>query len=439
MMHVVHLSYSDVSGGAALAAYRLHRAFPDYGVQSTMLVGSRRSEDANVIEFRALHWAPRSLNRLLFRAARRMQRRFLRPENGTFMTHDWTYLGAQIERQLPPADIYHLHWTADMLDFEMLPRLAVRAPVVWTFHDMNAFTGGCHYTQGCERFMAECGACPLIPSQDPEDATYRVIQRKVDALSKVPESRLTVVAPSRWMARETRRSRTFARFHVELIPNGIDVQAFRPMARTELRAKYGLAVEDRVILFVADMLDDRRKGMHELDQAIARIAHLPHLKILTLGETGGERMPGPMYRHLGRVNSPEKICEAYNLADIFVIPTLQDNFPNTVLEALASGTPIVGFATGGVADAIEHGRSGLLAPTGDVAGLAAQVERALMDESLRVEMGKAARARAIECYSHERQANTYAALYRRMLSQESSVAHGERLRTPYPAASFLRA
>jgi glycosyltransferase involved in cell wall biosynthesis len=326
-----------------------------------------------------------------------------------------------------------------MLDFEVLPRLAARAPVVWTFHDMNAFTGGCHYTQGCERFAAECGACPLIPSQDPEDATYRVIQRKVDALGKVPESRLTVVAPSRWMAREARRSRTFGRFSVELIPNGIDVRAFRPMARTELRAKYGLAVEDRVILFVADMLDDRRKGMHELDQSIARIAHLPHLKILTLGEAAGESMSGPMYRHLGRVNDPQQVCEAYNLADIFVIPTLQDNFPNTVLEALASGTPIVGFATGGVADAVEDGRNGLLAPTGDVAGLAAQIERALTDESLRAEMGIAARARAIEYYGKERQANAYAALYRRILSQESSVAHGEWLRTPYPAARFLRA
>jgi glycosyltransferase involved in cell wall biosynthesis len=266
-----------------------------------------------------------------------------------------------------------------------------------------------------------------------------VIQQKVNALSKVPESRLTVVAPSHWMANETRRSRTFGRFPVEIIPNGIDVQSFRPLARTELRAKYGLAPEDRVILFVADMLDDRRKGMQELDQAIARIAHVPRLKILTLGGVGGERMSGPMYRHLGRLDGPGRVCEAYNLADVFVIPTLQDNFPNTVLEALASGTPIVGFATGGVADAIENGKSGLLAPTGDVTGLAMQIARVLTDESLRAEMGIAARARAIACYSQERQANAYAALYRRMLSQESSVAHSEQPRTPYPAVSFSRA
>jgi glycosyltransferase involved in cell wall biosynthesis len=250
----------------------------------------------------------------------------------------------------------------------------------------------------------------------------------VEALQKVPESRLTIVAPSRWMAAETRRSRTFQRFNVDVIPNGIDVQAFRPLPRAELRARYGLAPEDRVILFVADMLDDRRKGMQELDQAIARISHLPNLKILTLGAAAGENMSGPMYRHLGRLSGAEKVCEAYNLADIFVIPTLQDNFPNTVLEALASGTPVVGFATGGVADAIQDGVTGLLAPTGDVAGLAAQIARAFTDDDLRQQMGVAARTRAVECYTLDRQARTCTALYERMRAELSPTDRGERRR-----------
>jgi glycosyltransferase involved in cell wall biosynthesis len=400
-----------------------------------MFVASRRGTGDGVVEFKPAFGGPRGLNQFLFRAARHLQRQHLRAANGTFMTHDWAYFGSLVERQLPAADVYHIHWATDLLDFRMLPRLAARAPLVWTFHDMNAYTGGCHYTQGCERFISGCGACPLLPSSDPGDVTYQVVQRKIAALRDVPPSRLTIVAPSRWMAAEARRSAVFGGFDIEVIPNGIDVQTFRPMNRAELRQQYGFSPHDRLVLFVADNLADRRKGMPELEQALAQVAHVPNLKILTLGGNQS-RMQGPMYRHLGLLNDPEKICEAYNLADIFVIPTLQDNFPNTVLEAMAAGTPVVGFATGGVADAVEDGVSGLLAPTRDVAALARHIECALTDDALRGAMGLAARARAVNFYSIQRQAYACAALYRRMLPCETdamapATAPSSGVRTPH--------
>ncbi len=336
------------------------------------------------------------------------------------MTHDWAFLGGLVERQLPAADIYHLHWAMDLLDFRVLPRLTAHAPVVWTFHDMNAFTGGCHYTRGCERFTRECGACPLLASRDPEDVTRDVLQRKIEALREVQETRLTVITPSRWMAAEARRSAAFGRFPIEVIPNGIDTRLFEPKNRLDLRRRYGFQPDDRIILFVAEKLCDPRKGTHKLEEAIAQIANLPSLKILTLGEGHRDRMQGPMYRHFGQLHDSEKICEVYNLADIFVIPTLQDNFPNTVLEAMACGTPVVGFATGGVADAVEDGVSGLLAPTGDEAGLAKNITLALTDGRLREAMSRAARERAVEWYRVERQAGACATLYRRLLGMESS-------------------
>lgn len=382
-----------------------------------MFVASRRGTGSGVVEFKPAFIGPRALNQFLFRAARHLQRQHLRAAHGTFMTHDWTYCGGLVARQLPRADILHLHWATDLLDFRTLPRLAARMPLVWTFHDMNAFTGGCHYTQGCDRFVAGCGACPLLPSADPEDVTHQVIQRKIAALEQVSSSRLTIVAPSRWMAAEARRSTVFGKFDIEVIPNGIDVQAFRPMDRAALRSRYGFPPDDRLVLFVADNLSDRRKGILELEQALKQISHVPNLKIVTLGGHRGQEQ-NPNYRHLGPIHDAEKICEAYNLADIFVIPTLQDNFPNTVLEAMAVGTPVVGFATGGVADAVEDGVSGLLAPTGDIAGLARHIERALTDDALRGAMSLAARARAVSCYSLKRQAQACATLYRRMLPSE---------------------
>jgi glycosyltransferase involved in cell wall biosynthesis len=350
------------------------------------------------------------------------------------MTHDYAYLGGLAQRQAPDADVFHLHWAMDLLDFRMLPHFARRAPIAWTFHDMNAFTGGCHYDRGCGRFTASCGACPLLHSDDPHDITHRVLQRKLAALREVPEARMVVICPSRWMEREVQRSTLFGRFQTEVIPNGIDLQTFRPLDRAALRRQYEIAPEDRVIFFIAESLSDARKGALELQKAIAHLAHLPNLRIVTLGDGDKQNMQGPLYRHLGKVNDPRKVCEAYNLADVSVIPTLQDNFPNTVLESMASGTPVVGFATGGVVDAVEHGVSGLLAPTGDTEGLAAHLMRALSDDELRVSMGHAARARAVEHYSLERQTTACASLYRRLLSVEAVQRGPLETPAPFPAA-----
>lgn len=436
-MRVVHLSTTDVKGGAALAAHRLHQALPECGVQSKMFVAWQHSDDPQVVEFRPSIWGPRSLNHVLFRAARRWQRRSLPTTGGIFMTHDYAFFGGLAERQAPDADVFHFHWAMDLLDFRSLPQFARRAPIAWTFHDMNAFTGGCHYDRGCGRFTETCGKCPLLRSDDPHDITHRVIQRKIAALRDVPESRLVVVCPSRWMEREVQRSTVFGRFQTEVIPNGIDLQEFRPLDRAALRRQFGIAPEDRVIFFIAESLSDPRKGARELEMAIAQLTHLPNLRIVTLGNGDMQQMQGPLFRHLGKMNDPRKVCEAYNLADVSVIPTLQDNFPNTVLESMASGTPVVGFATGGVVDAVEHGVSGLLAPTGDTDGLAALLIRALTDDELRTSMGHAARARAVEHYSLERQAAACAALYQRLLSVDA--ASGQPLETPapFPAAEKL--
>jgi glycosyltransferase involved in cell wall biosynthesis len=230
------------------------------------------------------------------------------------------------------------------------------------------------------------------------------------------------------------RSTLFGRFQTEVIPNGIDLQTFRPLDRAALRRQYEIAPEDRVIFFIAESLSDARKGALELQKAIAHLAHLPNLRIVTLGDGDKQNMQGPLYRHLGKVNDPRKVCEAYNLADVSVIPTLQDNFPNTVLESMASGTPVVGFATGGVVDAVEHGVSGLLAPTGDTEGLAALLMRALSDDELRVSMGHAARARAVEHYSLERQTTACASVYRRLLSVEAVQRGPLETPAPFPAA-----
>ena len=166
MMRVVQISTAETAGGAALAANRLHQALNAHegggAVRSTMFVGLAQRGGDGVREFNAAAPAPARVGQWLYRAARRFQHR-VRTVQGPIFSQDWTVFNRLPLRQLPPADIYHLHWTSDLVDFRMIAPLARRAPVVWTFHDMNPFTGGCHYDIGCGRFAAACGECPVPP------------------------------------------------------------------------------------------------------------------------------------------------------------------------------------------------------------------------------------------------------------------------------------
>ncbi len=419
MIRVVHLSSTEATGGAALAARRLHSALNASGqAQSTMFVGLAQHPGAEVKEFHPVPFLSRGMNRWLYRVGRRLGRR-VTGLGGTPFSQEWTSFGRLPLLQLPPADVYHLHWTADLLDFRMLLPLARRAAVFWTLHDMNPFTGGCHYDEDCGRFAAACGCCPRLASSDPADPSAGVLRRKKRILAAIPDDGITVVCPSRWMASESRRSSVFGRFAAHVVPNGVDLETFRPVDRDAVRARLGLEADARIVLFVAESLDDGRKGYEELEKALAKLTGLPRLRVLTLGNGDIRRMSGPEFVHYGHLSDLVAIRDIYNAADLFVIPSLQDNFPNTMIEALACGTPVVGFATGGVADAVEHGGCGLLAPTGDTAELGAHMVRVLTDDALRATLATAARARAVELYGLARQAQTCLELYGARLAEHS--------------------
>ncbi|HEY5752955.1 MAG TPA: glycosyltransferase [Chthoniobacterales bacterium] len=416
MLRVTQLSTTDTVGGAAVAAKRLHHALLEQGVASTFYVARRLTHDENVVEFKVAKHAPRQLNRYIYALAKRLNPRPYFPGGGLF-TGAWTLLGHVPLRVMPAADIYHLHWIAGFVDFRSLPRLARRSPIVWTFHDMNAFTGGCHYDHHCGRFTEQCGMCPFLQSNDSRDATFRTIQRKSRVLQAIPRSRLVVVTPSEWLASEARRSSLFGKFVTRVIPYGIDLSVYKPVDRAVVRARLGFAPDDRVVLFVAENLVDGRKGFRETLETLSRITNFPRLRILTLGNPANSpQMAGLQCRHVGSVRDPLEIRDIYNAADVFIITSLQDNFPNTVVEALACGTPVVGFATGGIIDAVENGVCGLLSATGDIAGLTNCLLTILNDDARRNAMRPAARNRAEKHYGAARQAQAYRALYEEILN-----------------------
>ena len=416
-IRVVQISTTDERGGAARAALRLHRELRASGLSSQMVVAQRFGDEPGVMEFNRFSPGPPFLGRAYFRLGRRLHRPSI-GKAGSFFSSDWGVTGDSLAAKIPAADVVNLHWVSDLVDYRSLPALAARQPIVWTFHDMNAFTGGCHYSGLCERFADRCGSCPqLMTSTHDDDMTRQVLERKRALLRRVPPARLTVVSPSAWLASETQRSALFRDYDVRVIPNGIDVREFRPMPRAEARARFGLPDEARIVLFVAEQMADRRKGLRLLLKAFHELRSIPNLLLVTLGRAGHEAIVSERVRHLGSLADSESLRAAYSAADVFAMSSLQDNLPNTIIEAMACGPPVGGFAAGGVGEAVLNGETGLLARTGDFGALASALRQILQNRDLQSELSRKARQRVENEHTIERQAQRYAALYAEVIEQ----------------------
>jgi glycosyltransferase involved in cell wall biosynthesis len=424
-LRVVHVSTHDAFGGAALAARRLHDGLVASGHDSQLYVASAELGGSRTTVFQP----PMDLPDRLLRAARRANIRSAiatyrnrRPADAPSFSDDRTQLGPAVIQQIPSCDIINLHWVAGFIDYRLFFRRVPRTtPVVWTCHDMNPFTGGCHYDEDCGRFTSECGRCPQLGSENQSDLSRHIWQRKEDAFSLIPPGRLRLVSPSRWLAGEARRSRLAAHLPIDVIPNGVDSRVFRPQDRLLARDVFGIPKSASVILFAAHRLADRRKGFSSLLEVIASMPSSPSIYVLVLGTgTAPENFPHPIHP-LGHTSSEYLLSLVYSAADVLAIPAEQENLPNTVLESLACGTPVVGFSVGGVPEAVRPGVTGLLAPLSDVRALREALSRILSDLEFRAGLSANCRKIAVEEYSLERQAGRYAELYRTMLSATQDI------------------
>jgi glycosyltransferase involved in cell wall biosynthesis len=412
---VVHVNADDVAGGAARAAHRLHEGLRRQGHDSCLFVSRKRSHDPTVVVLRpSVRFTARLRRRL---AGRWIDGRLAHytsscPPGYERFHGERTAFGAELVAQLPSADVVNLHWIAGFVDYRaFFGRVPQHTPVVWTLHDMNPFTGGCHYDLGCGRYAEGCGSCPQLGSSRQEDLSHQVFQRKRRIFERIDAGRLHLVALNDWMAAEVKRSVLLRRFPVTVIPNSLDTEVFAPRERALARDVLGLPRDARVVLFVATSIHNRRKGFALLTRALAGLQDTDDLCLLSLGAGQPGADPGIPHVHLGVVENERLLSLVYSAADLFVIPSLQDNLPNTVLEALACGVPVVGFEVGGIPDMIQHGVTGLLVPAADAEAMGRAVRHLLEDESSRAEMADRGRRVAADEYALEVQALRYARLY----------------------------
>lgn len=324
--------------------------------------------------------------------------------------------GEALVRQMPAADIVNLHWVRGFVDYAaFFQSRPAGQPVVWTLHDMHPLTGGCHYAADCDRYVEHCGTCPVLGSDNPEDASFQILQRKQAILAARTGGPLHVVAPSRWLAAQARRSRLFRDTPVSVIPYGLESDVFTPHDRQAARQGFGLPPDLKIILFIAHVVTDPRKGLAYLDEALARLGPQKDVALLLVGQ-GTPTLKAPVQcLRAGLVNDDATVSRLYSAADLVVVPSLEDNLPNTVLEAMASGTAAAGFAIGGIPDMIIPGETGFLAAPGDIESLSLALADALADPARLAAIGRAARARVEREHTLARQAERYLDLYRSLL------------------------
>ncbi len=429
-MNLLHVNTTDIGGGAARAAYRIHRSLvehgPSHGLTSNMRVISQGSDDPTVIG-----GAPAGQSVLW----RKFQPRLVHQAKCGFSTgnttsHSLAWFGTGLSEELKQlrsqgqADLVHLHWLGDRtLSIEEIGRLPM--PLVWTLHDQWAFCGAEHYTspplpgETCsrdERFAEGYSPASRPGHEDGPDLNRRTWLRKRRGWRKP----IHIVCPSQWLADCAKRSTLMCSWPITVIPYPIDLNVWAPCDQSQARALLGLPADRPLVLFGAmGGSADSRKGADLLLDALIRLrcqvagTPLEHLELVVFGQSRPAQPPDldfPIH-YSGHLHDDLTLRLLYAAADVFLLPSRQDNLPNTGLEAHACGTPVIAFRTGGMVDIVEERITGALAEPFDSSSLAESIRWVLEDPQRRRQLGMAARQRAERLWEPARVADLYAEVY----------------------------
>ncbi|AIE74130.1 MULTISPECIES: glycosyltransferase family 4 protein [unclassified Synechocystis] len=408
-MKILHINQSDISGGAAIASYRLHQGLLSQGIDSKILVDIKKTKNDHIKQINR----KRNLENLISRFNYRLGLNYISHFNTFQLTQDNFYQQSDI------LNLHNLH--GDYFNYLALAKLTQEKPAVWTLHDMWSFTGHCAYSYDCKKWKTGCGKCPylnVVPTV-PRDNT--AIEWKLKSWV-YQRSDLNIVTLSNWLTELTKKS-MLNRLSIHHIPNGVNTQDYQPLDPLLCRSVLGIAPKKKVLMFVAFGLSDPRKGS---DLLIEALQNLPEsLKketiLLTLGE-GGENLREivsvPIIS-LGYVSGDRLKSIAYSAADLFVFPTRADNLPLVLQESMACGTPMVSFAVGGVPDLVRPGITGELAQPENPQDFARKIVELLEDNKKRAKLGQNCRHIAETEYPIELQAQRYIQLYQQILGKKN--------------------
>jgi glycosyltransferase involved in cell wall biosynthesis len=385
-LKVIHLNTYEGNGGAGRACLRLSEALNTVDVSSKVMVFFQFKESTKTGTFSK---NPFQKARAIFNIlAERYLSKAISKAVKTPFSIQWFGRSIINHPAVKEADVIHLHWVNHgFLSPKFLAQLdELEKPIVWTFHDSNAFTGGCHVRYDCENYHKECGFCPLLKFSGKDDFSHKNWLRKKKAYS---ELNCHIVAPSNWMANSVKLSSLMGFREVTVIPNTIETNVFKPYVKAE--AKKMLKINSDKFVMMSGFMpskNDKHKGTSYLIEALNDLATRPgiikeNIELVIFGNKPNIEEPVFPFKttFLGAINNDDHLAKCYSAADVFIAPSLEDNLPNTVMESLACATPVVAFKTGGIPDMVKHLENGYLADYKSAEDLATGIEWLYHDEN----------------------------------------------------------
>ncbi len=413
-MNICLLSASDGREGAFVAARRLHQGLVTAGADACMFVGRKSSEDPSIKTFPSVF--VRGWTRLAPHIDTAPLRLYPNRKRTAFSL---AWVPDQVVHQvneLAPA-VINIHWVCD--GFLRLGSLRhMKRPLVWTLHDMWPFTGGCHYGYDCDKYQSHCGNCPQLASDSRTDLSWCTWKRKSQAYQDLA---LTIVCPSTWLAERARSSSLMSRYRIEVIPNALNVNEYRPIDKSVARELLGLPKDRKLILFGAvNAVSDNRKGYDKLVLAVNKYLHGNDKTGIELLVFGSSKPATPMdvrtrVRYLGRLHDDISLSLVYSAADVMIVPSTQEAFGQTASEAMACGIPVVAFDGTGLKDIVDHQVNGYLASPFSTENLADGIAWVLENDTRRRILSSNARAKAVTTFSSQIVAQRYLDLYREIV------------------------
>lgn len=379
-LKVVMLSYHNQNGGAGIACGRLANALKNAGHQVTYLVQEKSGDDAAVsvndsLFKKGIAWLRFILERLYFLPHEK-------DKSIRFLFNPGVF-GQNLSQHpsIKSADVIHLHWMnfGFMGISDISELLNLGKPVIWTLHDMWAFTGGCHHSGDCNRFRINCGQCKFLKNPVHWDLSHRLWAKKA---VEFDSNNLKIITCSQWLKNQAASSSILYPREIVVIPNAIDTQVFKPGNKEQARKKLGLDPQKTYLLFVAMRVNAPAKGFDYLSKALEIWAQnnptrIPETELLIVGQLTDSEIVHSLplkVNAMGHVSDPHKMVEIYHAADLFITPSLEENLPNTIMEAMACGTPSIGFNTGGIPEMIAHKQNGYVAEKLDSNDLATGIQ-----------------------------------------------------------------
>jgi len=414
----------DISGGAGRAAYRLHKGLRHLNQKSIMIVKEKQSTDKDVLQV-----IPNSIlyqyDTTIFNAIQHeliYQNRT--PISNTIFSIPYPGYNISNTSVIKNSDIINLHWINNFQSIETISGILKKnIPVVWTLHDQNPFTGGCHYSADCNQYSKDCKDCPQL-KVNINDLPFMVLKHRKERLNR---KNLTIVTPSKWLANCAKKSKAFADLRIEVIPNSLEIDTFKPISKKKAKRSLGIDPENIILLFGVQSLKEKRKGFEEIKKTISfcqqdyrfkNLLEVGKINLLTFGLTNKSELDLAIpLTNLDFVKSDLELANIYSASDIFILPSLEDNLPNTLLESMACGTPVLGFEVGGIPDVIKNGITGYTVPVHNCESLGKSLMDLIFKEKIRNEMCQNCRKLMVNKFQLKHQAQNYLDLFKDLIKK----------------------